>query len=61
MHKALPPLEANVAYLGDPDDDGIGLHIPKDDDDIFTRLPPDFAIVGAMGTEPASIDKALWV
>jgi hypothetical protein len=41
MQKALPPLEANVAYLGDPDDD-----------DIFTRLPPDFASVGAMGTEP---------
>lgn len=26
---------------------------------MFTPLPPDFAIVGAMGTEPASIDEAL--
>jgi hypothetical protein len=61
MHNALPPLEANAAYLGDPDDDGngIGIYIPEDDDDIFAVLPPDFTNVGAMGTEPALIDKAL--
>jgi len=61
MHNALPPLEANAAYLGDPDDDGdrIGIYIPEDDDDMFAVLPPDFATVGAMGTEPASIDEAL--
>ena len=60
MHNALPPLEANAAYLGDPDDgDGIGIYIPEDDDDTFAALPPDFATVGAMGTEPASIDEAL--
>ena len=60
MHKtSFSPLKANVAYLGDlNDDDGIGLHIPKDDHDIFTRLPPDCTSVDAMGTEPTSIGKA---
>jgi len=58
MHYALPPLEANAAYLGDLDDDGdgIGIYIPEDDDN---KLPPDFTTVSAMGTEPASIDEAL--
>ena len=59
MAQALPPLEANVVSLADPDDDEIGIHLPEDDDDIFATLPPDFATVGAMGTEPASIDEAL--
>jgi len=61
MHNALPPLQANAAYLADPSDsDGIGMYIPEDDDDgIFSHLPAEFAAVGAMGTEPASIDEAL--
>jgi hypothetical protein len=60
MDKALPPLEANATYLGDPDDEEeIGLYIPNDDNGIFAMLPPDFATVGSMGTEPESIDKAL--
>ena len=60
MDKALPPLEANATYLGDPDDEEeIGLYIPNDDDGIFAMLSPDFATVGSMGTEPESIDKAL--
>jgi hypothetical protein len=60
MHNALPPLPANVVYLGDPDDNGTGLYLPEsDNDDIFTSLPPGFANVGAMGSEPASIDEAL--
>ena len=59
MHNALSPLEANAMYLADPnDDDGIGMYTLEDDDDIF-HLPPDFATVGAMGTEPVSIDEAL--
>jgi hypothetical protein len=59
MAEALPPLAANIVSLADPDDDNIRIHLPEDDDDIFTMLPPDFATVGAMGTEPASIDEAL--
>src|SRR5882762_4938951 len=59
MAEALPPLEANIVSLADPDDDEIGISLPKDDDDIFATIPPDFATVGAMGTEPASIDEAL--
>jgi len=52
MDRVLPPLEANAAYLGDPDDEEeIGLYIPEDDDNIFAALPPDFATVGAMGTK----------
>ena len=58
MAEALPPLEANLMSLADPDDD-IGIYLPEDDDDIFAMLPPDFATVGAMGTEPTSIDEAL--
>ena len=59
MAEALPPLEANVVSLADPDDDEVGIHLPEDDDDVFAMLPPDFATVGAMGTEPASLDEAL--
>ena len=59
MHNALPPLQANAAYLADPsDNDKIGMYISEDDDHLLT-LPADFATVGAMGTEPASIDEAL--
>ena len=58
MHKGLL-LEANVVSLVNPDDDGIRISLPEDDNNILDSLPPDFTIVGAMGTEPASIDEAL--
>ena len=61
MAEAPPPLKANVVSITDSDDDEIGIHLPKDDDNMFAPLPPDFAIVGAMGTEPTSIDEALRV
>jgi hypothetical protein len=48
MDKGLPPLKANILSLAD-----------VDDDDIFAMLPPDFALVGTMGTEPQTIDEAL--
>jgi hypothetical protein len=59
MNEGLPPLEANAMCLGDADDDGIGIYLPENDDDIFAMLPPSFATVGAMGTEPASLNEAL--
>ena len=57
MNEGLPPLEANTMCLGDADDDGICIYLPEDDDNIFSTLPPGFATVGAMGTEPASLDE----
>jgi hypothetical protein len=59
MAEALPPLEANAVSLADPDDDKIGISLPEDDDNMFTTLLPHFVIVGAIRTEPASIDEAL--
>src|SRR5271169_109619 len=60
MHEALPPLEANIADSQDPEDgDDISIQLPEDYDDYFSGLPPNFALVGAMGTEPRSIDEAL--
>ena len=59
MNEGLPLLKANTMFLGDADDDGIGIYLPEDDDDIFAMLPPSLATVGAMGTEPASLDEAL--
>ena len=50
MAEALPPLKANVVSLADPDDDEIGISLPENDNDIFAELPPNFTIVGAMGT-----------
>ena len=59
MAEGLPPLEANFVSLADPDDDNIGIYLPEDDDDMFAMLPPNFATVCAMGTEPTSTDEAL--
>jgi hypothetical protein len=60
MHKGVP-LHANVALVDEPDDDDDtpGVDIPEDDNDLFADLPLDFALVGAMGYEPRTLDKAL--
>ena len=58
MHKGLPHLEANIVDSNHLDDD-FGIDLPEDDDGLFADLPPDFALVGAIGTEPQSIDEAL--
>ena len=59
MNEGLPPLKMNAMFHRDPDNDRISIYLPDDDDDIFTSLPPSFATVGAMPTEPASLDEAL--
>jgi hypothetical protein len=59
MHKGFPPLEANIANSRLPDEDNIGTDLPEDDNGLFAELPPDFALVGTMRTEPQSIDEAL--
>ena len=59
MNECLSPLKVNAMFLGDADDDRIGIYLPEDDDELFATLPPHFATVGAMGAEPASLDEAL--
>ena len=56
----LPPLKASVVLLADLDNDKIGIHLPEDNNNMLALLPPNFTILNAMGTEPASIDEALW-
>ena len=51
MAKGLPPLEANVAELN--------AKIAEDEDDWEAELPPDFALICALGTEPKSLDDVL--
>ena len=59
MHNALLPLEANAAYVDDSDDDDRIGTILEDDEKLFATLHLDFTIVGAMGTEPKSMDEVL--
>ena len=51
MAKGLPPLEANVAE--------INAEIAEDKDDLEVELPPDFALIGTLGTEPKLLDDVL--
>ena len=51
MAQGLPPLDANIADLQS--------NIPEDQEDWEAELPPDFALIGALGTEPRSLDDAL--
>ena len=51
MAQGLPPLDANIADLQN--------NIPEDEEDWEAELPPDFALIGALGTEPRSLDDAL--
>ena len=51
MAQGLPPLDANIADLQN--------NIPEDEEDWEVELPPDFALIGTLGTEPRSLDNAL--
>ena len=61
MHNMLPPLKANSVVLCDLDDkiDGIRIYALDDDNELSDMISPDFSTVGAMGTEPKSLDEAL--
>ena len=48
-------MESNSLDDGEESD----IKFPEDDEGLFADLPPDFATVGTMGTEPMSIDDAL--
>ena len=51
MAQGLPPLDANIADLQND--------IPEDKDNWEVELPPDFALIGALGTEPRSLNDVL--
>ena len=51
MAQGLPLLDANVADLQND--------IPEDKEDWEAELPPNFVLIGALGTEPKSLDDAL--
>ena len=51
MAKGLPPLDANITDLQ--------TDIPEDEEDWEAELPPDFTLIGALSTEPKSLDNAL--
>ena len=61
MHNVLPLLEANSVVLCNLDDkiDGIRIYALDDNNKLSDMLPPHFSTVGAMGTEPKSLDEAL--
>ena len=51
MAQGLPLLDANVADLQND--------IPEDKEDWEAELPPNFTLIGALGTEPKSLNDAL--
>ena len=51
MAQGLPPLDTNIADLQN--------NIPEDKEDWEAELPPDFALIGALGTELKLLDDAL--
>ena len=51
MAQGLPLLDPNIANLQN--------NIPEDKEDWEVELPPDFVLIGALGTEPRSLDDAL--
>ena len=51
MAQGLPPLDANIVDLQN--------NIPEDKEDWEVELPPNFVLIGALGTEPKSLNNAL--
>ena len=51
MAQGLPPLDTNIVDLQND--------IPEDKEDWEVDLPPDFTLIGALGTELKSLDDAL--
>ena len=51
MAQGLPPLDANIVDLQND--------IPEDEEDWEVELPPDFMLIGTLGTEPRSLDDVL--
>ena len=51
MAQGLPSLDANITDLQN--------NIPEDEEDWEAELPPNFMLIGTLGTEPKSLDNAL--
>ena len=51
MAQGLPPLDANITDLQN--------NIPEDEEDWEAELPPDFALIGTLGTELKLLDNVL--
>ena len=51
MAQGLPPLDANIVDLQN--------NIPEDEEDWEVELPPDFVLIGALGTEPKLLNDVL--
>ena len=51
MVQGLPPLDANIVDLQ--------TDIPEDEEDWEAELPPDFILIGALGTKPKSLNDVL--
>ena len=51
MAEGLPPVEVNIAELN--------AEIAEDENDWEAELPPDFALIGALGMEPKSLNDVL--
>ena len=51
MAQGLPLLDTNIADLQND--------IPEDEEDQEAELPPDFALIGTLGTKLKSLDNAL--
>ena len=51
MAQGLPLLDANIADLQND--------IPEDEEDWEAELPPNFVLIGALGTEPRLLDDVL--
>ena len=51
MAQSLPPLDTNIVDLQ--------TDIPEDEEDWEVELPPDFALISTLGTEPKSLNDVL--
>ena len=51
MAQGLPPLDTNIADLQN--------NIPEDKEDCEAEPPPDFVLIGTLGTKPKSLDDVL--
>ena len=51
MAQGLPPLDVNIMDLQD--------NIPEDKENWEVELPPDFVLIGTLGTELKSLDNVL--
>jgi hypothetical protein len=52
-------LDAGIAQAEPLDDKDLLIELPDDQEQMFTDLLPDFALIGGLNSEPPSMDEAL--